>query len=80
MTKAYTAFQETEPCKRCGEGESWTVKDPHSMCIGKSFEGEDAEANAEELAQMLNEAFEFGQRYPDGPPLEMPRFLRQNND
>jgi hypothetical protein len=59
---AYTAFRETEPCKRCGEGESWTVKGPDGACIGHSWTGDDADCEAEEMAQMLNAAFELGRK------------------
>jgi hypothetical protein len=59
---AYTAFKETDACARCHEGESWTVKGPDGVCIGQSWEGDDAECNAEETAQMLNAAFEAGKR------------------
>lgn len=62
MTDAYTAFQETEPCKRCGDGESWTVKGPDGACIGQSWTGDNAECNAEEEAQALNAAYEAGRR------------------
>ena len=79
MTDAYTAFQETEPCKRCGEGESWTVKGPDGLCIGQSWTGDDAECHAEEAAQMLNAAFELGEQSGRGL-LEIPKFLRQNDD
>lgn len=57
---AYVAFQETEPCKRCGEGESWTVKGPDGACIGQSWTGDDAECNADETAGALNAAFALG--------------------
>lgn len=60
MSDAYTAFRETEPCHRCGEGESWTVKGPDGACIGQSWTGDEADLNAEETAQMLNAAFELG--------------------
>jgi hypothetical protein len=56
----YVAFRETEPCHRCGEGESWTVKGPDGACIGQSWTGEDAECNAEETAMALNAAYELG--------------------
>lgn len=56
----YVAFRETEPCKRCGEGESWTVKGPDGACIGQSWTGDNAECNAEEEAQALNAAYELG--------------------
>jgi hypothetical protein len=61
MSEAYTAFRETEPCKRCGDGESWTVKGPDDLCIGQSWTGEDAECNAQEEAQALSAAFDLGQ-------------------
>lgn len=59
---AYCAFQETEPCKRCGEGESWTVKGPGGVCIGQSWTGDEAACNAEEAAQALNAAYEAGRQ------------------
>lgn len=59
---AYVAFKETDSCLRCGEGESWTVKGPDGICIGQSWEGDEAECNAEETAQMLNAAFQAGKR------------------
>lgn len=65
MVDAYTAFRDTEPCKRCGEGESWTVKGPDDVCIGQSWTGDDAECNAEEMAQALNAAYEAGRKSRD---------------
>lgn len=62
LREPYIAFKETDACARCGEGESWTVKGPDDVCIGQSWEGDEAECNAEETAQMLNAAFEAGQR------------------
>ena len=62
---AYTAFKETEACKRCGGGESWTIKGPDGLCIGSSWEGDDAECRAEEWAQELNRAYELGKN-PNG--------------
>jgi hypothetical protein len=62
VDNAYVAFRETEPCRRCGEGESWTVKGPDGSCIGQSWVGADAECNATETAQMLNAAFELGRK------------------
>jgi hypothetical protein len=59
---AYQPFKETDACARCGEGESWTVKGPDGLCIGQSWEGEEAECNAIETAEMLNAAFEAGKR------------------
>jgi hypothetical protein len=59
---AYTAFKETDACARCGEGESWTVKGPDGVCIGESWEGDNAECSAEEMAQALNAAFEAGRK------------------
>lgn len=61
--RAYVAFRETEPCHRCGEGESWTVKGPDGACIGQSWTGDDAECDAEESAQALNAAFELGSSF-----------------
>lgn len=57
---AYVAFRETEPCHRCGEGESWTVKGPDGACIGQSWLGDDAECDAEEMAMALNAAYDLG--------------------
>ena len=62
MSEPYRAIRETEPCKRCGEGETWTVMGPEDICIGQSWAGENAECNAEECAQELNAAFDAGRR------------------
>jgi len=61
--KPYSAAQETEPCKRCGEGETWGVKwreGNSEVWFGQSWTGENAECEAEEMAQALNAAFKFG--------------------
>lgn len=70
-TDAYVAIQETEPCKRCGEGESWTVKGPDGVCIGQSWTGDEAECNAEEEAIALNAAYRAGRQ-----SVLMPEVLR----
>lgn len=73
---AYIAIQETEPCKRCGEGESWTVKGPDGVCIGQSWTGDDAACNAEEMAQALNAAYEAGQKSREPKPNPIMERLR----
>lgn len=40
---AYVALQDIEPCKRCGEGETWSVKGPGEVWIGQSWRGDSAE-------------------------------------
>lgn len=60
MADAYVSFKETEACARCHEGESWTVKGPDGLCIGRSWTGDDADLNAEEMAQALNAAYILG--------------------
>lgn len=68
LREPYIAFKETDACARCGEGESWTVKGPDDVCIGESWTGDDAECEAEEMAQALNGAYEAGRCSPNGNP------------
>ena len=62
MSEPYRAFQEAKPCKRCGEGETWTVIGPQDICIGESWSGENAQHEAECRAQELNAAYDEGYR------------------
>jgi hypothetical protein len=57
---AYEAVKDAPACPHCGEGESWSVKGPDGALIGQSWTGDNAECEAEEMAQMLNAAFEAG--------------------
>ena len=67
--EAYAAFKETDACVRCGEGETWTVKGPDGLCIGQSWEGDEAECSALETAEMLNGAYRLGRESSPAPDL-----------
>lgn len=64
---AYKALQETEPCHRCGEGETWSVKGPDGAWIGQSWTGENSEYDAGEMASALNAAYELGMEAAERP-------------
>lgn len=60
---AYEVVKEKPACPHCGEGETWTVKAPDGVLIGQSWTGDDAECEAEEMAQALNGAYDLGKEH-----------------
>lgn len=57
---AYKVEIEHHGCGKCGNGKTYTVVGPDDVRISESWEGEEAEYEAESRARELNTAYDLG--------------------